>query len=229
MLQLPVMRFPEGNLPEGYDVNAQLLQHLTTRQLAWSHGGMSGTQAGDWPLGIDLGAPDRLHRELRAAGFCAIEVDTAGVPLDTPAVGAVTRSLGEPVARTTDGRLVAWSLEGVPMGGESDAARLLEPVLVGLSSGAIDLDDGDVHQDSGPRAGLTTSNLSEREVTPVTVTVDVTSLGAPSREVVIRDGDTVLARSTITSGRAHADDVRCHRSPGLPAVVRHCLWRPRSR
>ena len=44
----------------------------------WSHGGMSGTQAGDWPLGIDLEDPAALTRGLRAAGFCAIEVDTAG-------------------------------------------------------------------------------------------------------------------------------------------------------
>ena len=32
VLQLPVMQFPEGAIPPGYDANAQLLQHLTTRQ-----------------------------------------------------------------------------------------------------------------------------------------------------------------------------------------------------
>ena len=112
VLQLPVMRFPEGYLPEGYDANAQLVQHLTDPRLAWSHGGMSGTQAGDWSVGIDLADPSTLVAELRAAGFCAVEVDTAGVDPTEPAVVGLTSALGAPVARTPDGRLVAWALPG---------------------------------------------------------------------------------------------------------------------
>ncbi len=200
VLQLPVMRFPEGTLPPGYDSNAQLLQHLTTRRLAWSHGGMSGTRAGDWAQGIDLDDPARLLRELRATGFCAVEVDTAGVALETPAVAALTDPLGEPVARTADGRLVAWSLLATPSGIPADAARLLAPVLVGMSSGRVVVDGDEVHQDSGPASALTTANLSRRDAVPVRVSVDVTSLGAPTREVVVRDGDRVLARATVGEG-----------------------------
>ena len=197
VLQLPVMRFPEGTLPRGYDSNAQLLPHLTTRRLAWSHGGMSGTQAGDWLQGIDLAEPDRLQRELRAAGFCAVEVDTAGVALDTPAVVALTGRLGEPVATTSDGRLVAWSLAGTPAGTPADAARLLEPVVVGMSSGPVMVDGAEVYQDSGPTSAFTTSNLSTTDAVAIRISADVTSLGSPSREVVVRDGNRVLARARV--------------------------------
>jgi hypothetical protein len=200
VLQLPVMRFPEGTLPAGYDSNAQLLQHLTTRRLAWSHGGMSGTRAGDWSQGIDLGDPGRLRRELRAAGFCAVEVDTAGVSLKTPALTALTATLGEPVARSADGRLVAWSLLTTPAGTPADAARLLSPVLVGMTSGPVVVDGAEVHQDSGPATAFTAANLSISDAVLVRVSADVTSLGAPTREVVVRDGDRVLAHATVGEG-----------------------------
>lgn len=214
VLQLPVMRFPEGHLPEGYDANAQLLQHLTTRALAWSHGGMSGTQAGDWPVGLELDDPQRLVRGLRAAGFCAIEVDTAGVAADAPEVAALTSPLGPPVATSADGRLVAWSLQSAPAGAADDAERLLRPVLVGLAAGAADVDGQDVVQDSGPRAGLTTSNLTGADVGPISVAVDVTSLGGVDRELVVRDGRTELARTTITPDAATRLTLQLTAPPG---------------
>jgi hypothetical protein len=199
VLQLPVMRFPEGRVPQGYEINQQLLQHLTTTALAWSHGGMSGTAAGDWPLGMDLSQPDRLHRELRAAGFCALEVDTRAVPLDNPTVLSLTRPLGAPVAQTPDGRLVAWSLDAAPGGDAVDRDRLLEPVLVGLTSGWT-IGDSSGAQDTGPRTYLFTSNLSETTVPGVAISVDVASLGAAERELVVRDGTTELGRWTIREG-----------------------------
>ena len=206
VLQLPVMRFPEGYLPQGYDINSQLLQHLTDRRLAWSHGGMSGTQAGDWPLGIDLDDPAALAGGLRAAGFCAVEVDTAGVDPSSLAVRSLTAPLGTPVARSDDGRLVAWSLSAVPAGTAQDEQRLLEPTLVGLAAGAITIDEEGsrptVVQESGPHAGLVTSNLASDTTRPFTVSVDVTALGAPEREVIVRDGTREVARTTITPDRA---------------------------
>ena len=202
VLQLPVTRFPEGYLPEGYGANAQLLQHLTEERLAWSHGGMSGTRAGDWPLGLELSDPDRLVSGLRASGFCAVEVDTAGVALSEPAVTALTSKLGDAVARTPDGRLVAWAL---PTTGADDAAqreRLLGPVLVGLTAGSISIEGEDVRQEGQRQVGLTTSNLSERTVEGIEVTMDLTAIGKTEREVVVRDGHRELARKTVVSGRS---------------------------
>ncbi|KGN40870.1 hypothetical protein N801_10815 [Knoellia aerolata DSM 18566] len=202
VLQLPVMRFPEGYLPEGYDANAQLLQHLTNRQLAWSHGGMSGTRAGDWLMGIELSNPSTLISGLRANGFCAVELDTAAVDSTLPDLTALTKLLGEPVARTSDGRLVAWSLPVAEGGTSSDRERLLSPVLVGLAAGGLRIDDQDVRQESGPWAGVTTSNLSGKDVAGIEVTVDVTALGADEREVVVQAGDTELGRVTAVRDRA---------------------------
>ncbi|GGB84897.1 hypothetical protein N798_12360 [Knoellia flava TL1] len=201
VLQLPVMRFPEGYLPQGYEANAQLVQHLTDRRLAWSHGGMSGTRAGDWTVGIELSDPSALVAGLRAAGFCAVEVDGAGVDPGSPAVTALTSRLGAPVARTPDGRLQAWVLPDDARGTAADRERLLSPVVVGLVAGAITVDDRDVSQESGPRAGITTSNLSGETVRGVTVTMNVTALGAAARDVVVRRGDEVLARVTAVADR----------------------------
>ena len=114
----------------------------------------------------------------------------------------MTSTLGAPVARTPDGRLVAWALpeQGAATGG--DRERLLSPVLVGLAAGAITVDDQDVVQESGPRAGITTSNLSGETVDGIEVTVDVTALGADQRDVVVRDGAREVARVTAVADRA---------------------------
>lgn len=201
VLQLPVMRFPEGYLPEGYDANSQLWQHLTSSRLAWSHGGMSGTRAGDWLLALELSDPVALVSDLRAAGFCAVEVDTAGVDPTAPAVTALTSRLGAPVSQTPDGRLRAWLL---PEGGAEPAGsreRLLGPVLVGLAAGAITVDEDDVVQESAAWAGFTTSNLSSATVEDIEVTVDVVSVGLDEREVVVEDGARELARVTVRRDR----------------------------
>lgn len=198
VLQLPVLSFPEGNVPLGYEARSQIVQQLGTEDLAWSHGGMRGTQAGDWPFGLDLSDPQRLIGELRAAGFCAIEVDTEGVSESAPAVTALTEPLGDAVARTSDGRLVAWSLLLQDSGDEAARQRLLEPVLVSLNAGAIVVEDGSVSQDSGPRAAVTTSNLGATEVGPITVSMDVTAIGSAAREVtVIADGETVAMATAV--------------------------------
>ena len=201
VLQLPVMRFPEGYLPEGYDANSQLLQHLTEERLAWSHGGMSGTRAGDWPLALELSDPESLVSDLGAAGFCAVEVDTAGVDPTAPTVTALTSLLNDPVAHTPDGRLVAWALPDTATATKGDAERMLSPVLVGLAAGAITIDEDNVMQESGSRAGITTSNLSDAEVEGIEVTIDVTALGADERDVIIKDGPREVARVTALADR----------------------------
>ncbi len=126
-------------------------------------------------------------------------MDTRAVPLDNPTVTAITRPLGDPVASTPDGRLVAWSLESAPAGGGADRERLLEPVLVGVSS-AWTIGADTASQDSGPRTSLFTSNLSDSAVSEVAISVDVESLGAPEREMVVRDGTRTLGRWTVREG-----------------------------
>lgn len=198
VLQLPVMSFPEGYVPQGYDANSQLVQHLTTSELRWSHGGMRGTQAGDWAFGIDLADPSRLLTELRTAGFCAIEVDTAGIPETTPALVELTEPLGDAVSRTPDGRLVAWSLSPETDGDGADRQRLLEPVLIGLNAGPITTDGDSVHQDAGTRAALVTSNLGTTDEGQIRVSMDVTAIGAARREVsVVADGETVARVAAV--------------------------------
>jgi hypothetical protein len=214
VLQLPVMSFPEGYVPLGYDANSQLVQHLTSSALKWSHGGMRGTQAGDWALGIDLADPERLTRELRAAGFCAVELDTRGVPSTLEGIDTLTSTLGDPVARSGDGRLVAWSLDGAAQGGAADRTRLLEPVLVGLAAGPITVDEDGVSQETGSRAGLVTSNLGSSDVGPIDVSVDVTAIGAGSRDLTVTADGEVIGRVTAVQDVPTRLDLRVNAPVG---------------
>ena len=59
-----------------------------------------------------------------------------------------------------------------------------------------------VAQESGPLAGITTSNLSTEAVDGIQVTMDVTALGADERDVVVRDGGREVARMTAVADRA---------------------------
>jgi hypothetical protein len=129
-------------------------------------------------------------------------------------IATLTSTLGDPVARSGDGRLVAWSLDGAAQGGAADRTRLLEPVLVGLAAGPITVDEDSVSQEAGARAGLITSNLGPRDVGPIDVSVDVTALGAGPREVIVTADGEVIGRVTAVQDVATRLNVRVNAPVG---------------
>lgn len=111
VFQAPVMPFPE-NAPIGdmkdYD---QLRSYVVSTGLRWSYGAMRGTAAADWQLALpSLGETTALTGDLAAAGFCALEVDRAGLADPASTVSALQAQLGAPLSTSSDGRLVAFDL-----------------------------------------------------------------------------------------------------------------------
>jgi hypothetical protein len=55
-------------------------------------------------------------------------------------------------------------------------------------------------QEAGSRAGLVTSNLGSTDVGPIDVSVDVTAIGAESRDVTLTADGEVIGRVTAVEG-----------------------------
>jgi hypothetical protein len=182
VFQLPVVKFPESAGTErmnGYD---QLIPYLASSGLSWSSGVMRGTAEADWQLAADLDDLDGWSRDLAAAGFCAVEVNTNGFDSTSDPRGRLQAVLGAPIAQTADGVSVAYRLPRP----QSADRTVLEPVVVSLEGHEIRLVDGVPHQWVGPRTTLRAVNLSERDAELI-VTLKIQVLGNAQREVVLRD------------------------------------------
>ncbi len=201
VFQLPVVPFPESagvGQMNGYD---QLLPYLASKDLRFSSGAMRGTARADWQLGVDLEDPSALARELAAAGFCAVEVDSQGFTQDTDPRPRLEAALGAPVARSGDGVFTAYRLP--QSGGDSRLrTRLLEPVIVALYAYEVrSRDDGSgVAQWIGPDVGLQVANLGSDTV-PVSIHMDVEPAGDEKRELVVSDrSGRALVRAELDGG-----------------------------
>jgi hypothetical protein len=111
VFQLPFVPFPEQAPTLGMTDYDHLRPYVVSSGLRWSYGAMRGTAAADWQAHLPpLGADNALVDDLASAGFCAVEVDTAGLPQPAVAVETLTTALGVPIATTADGRLVTFDL-----------------------------------------------------------------------------------------------------------------------
>jgi hypothetical protein len=111
VFQYPVLPFPEEPpiaKMESYD---QLRSYIVSTSLRWSYAAMKGTNVADWQRSLPpAGGDGLLADDLASAGFCALELDTAGLTQPAVTLETLTSQLGEPLARTSDSRLVAFDL-----------------------------------------------------------------------------------------------------------------------
>ena len=201
VFQVPVAAYPESGPYLGMDDYDQLRPYLADSDLRFSAGAMRGTAASTWMRAVDVTDLPVLGDQLRAAGFCAIEVDTHGFTAKDDPSDELRDAFGEPVARTPDEEFVAYRLPESATGGDSTSGlrdRILDPVLVTLEAYEVEEVGDALGQRVGPVAGLSVANLgaAEREVT---VTLEVTGLGDLPREVRIEDGDELVARATVSA------------------------------
>ena len=127
VFQAPVMPFPENAPIVGMKDYDQLRSYVESTHLRWSYGAMRGTSAGDWQLQLPaLQDTQRLTSDLASAGFCALEVDRAGLTEPSQVMSALTGVLGAPLSTSSDGRLAAFDLR--PLSASLTASAGAEPV-----------------------------------------------------------------------------------------------------
>lgn len=187
VFQLPVTPYPEEPGFGGMGDYDHLLPGIDAPStLTWSFGAIRGTSSSDWQLALPVDRIPDLVPDLRAAGFCAVEVDRSGYEGSTDPTDGLRSILGPPVAQTD--RLVAFDLSKGQAGGVARGRDdVLRPVIAGLGAPRVQRDaQGRPFQLLGPSAVLTVSNLGDTAV-PVTLTFGVRTLdGAP--DVLVATG-----------------------------------------
>ncbi|WP_299442800.1 hypothetical protein [uncultured Phycicoccus sp.] len=203
VFQVPVVAYPESGPYLGMDDYDQLRPYLADSDLRFSAGAMRGTAASTWMRAVDVTDLAALGEQLRAAGFCALEVDTQGFTPEQDPSDRLRSAFGEPVASTVDEEFVAYRLpEGdVSDGRSGDPRGLLEPVLVTVAAYEVEKVGGVPGQKVGPVAGLSIANLTA-ETHEVTLTLEVTGLGAARRTVRVEDGGELLATAAVSADAA---------------------------
>jgi hypothetical protein len=227
VFQLPVVPFPEsagrGEMT-GYD---HLLPYLASDDLKFSAGAMRGTASADWQLGIDLADPRGLASQLSAAGFCAVEVNSDGFTPGTDPTSALAAALGDPIATTEDGVLVAFALPR-SVDDESLRTRLLEPVTVALDAYPVPADSSgdDIAQWMRTNTFLRTVNLTNDPV-PVTVALDVAAAGPRERTLTVLDEqDSEVFRTTVMPDRKAPVRLEFVSTPGVSRLRIHLSGDP---
>ena len=200
VFQLPVAPYPEepgfGEMGD-YDHVLPGLDAPST--LTWSYGAIRGTSSSDWQLALPVDRMAELVPDLRAAGFCAVEVDHQGYVGATDPSAELGSLLGAPLARSD--RLVAFDLSTY----QPDATPrirddVLRPVVAGLDSARLQRDDrGRPFQLLGPTATLTVSNLGDTAV-PVTLTFSVRTMSGADDVLIARGLPGGPVRSPIGGG-----------------------------
>ncbi len=220
VFQVPVVAYPESGQFVGMDDYDQIEPYLPRSSLKFSSGAMRGTAASTWQRSVDVTDLPALGEQLRAAGFCAIEVDTRGFTARAGPVRWAARGLRRPGGPHVRRRVRRLPAARPPTA--ADAARLsdrlLEPVLVTLEAYGDETVDGVVGQRVGPYAGLSIANLGERP-REVTVSLAVRGQGPDPREVVVRDGDEVLARATVDDAALRELSFTTRARQGLTALT----------
>lgn len=201
VFQTPVVAYPESGPHLGLEDYDQLKPYLADSSLRFSAGAMRGTAASTWQRAVDTTDLRALGQSLRAAGFCAVEVATAGFAADDDPTPRLTQAFGPPVARSADGQFVAYRLPDLEAGADVATLRrdLLEPVLVGVDGlGAADPGEG-AGRPVARFSSLSVANLGAED-RAVVVDLSVRGRGPTAREVVVRAGDRVLARADVPAG-----------------------------
>lgn len=187
VFQLPVTPYPEEpGFGEMGDYDHLLPGVDAPRTLTWSYGAIRGTATSDWQLALPVDRTQELVADLRAAGFCAVEVDHRGYVGATDPTDELRSLLGAPLAQTD--RLVAFDLSA-PASGASSPGRddVLRPVVAGLGPARVQRDaQGRPYQLLGPTATLTVSNMGGTAV-PLTLTFAVRTVSGAA-DVLVASG-----------------------------------------
>ena len=120
ILQLPYMAYPEHGVERGINDYDHFWTSITNPGKQWSYGSVKFTDASTWAAQLPQVPTDEQVALLRAAGFCAIHLDTRGYISEVlaPVTDDLTARFGAPVATGFDG---AWQLYDITATTPADA------------------------------------------------------------------------------------------------------------
>ncbi|SDI94098.1 hypothetical protein SAMN05444157_0905 [Frankineae bacterium MT45] len=111
VLEMPLVPYPEAGPINHMDDYTHMWPYIFSTSLRFSYGGLKDTAEGDWYQSLSPNLATQV-KQARAAGFCAVHVDQAAYTTRT--VQTTYRSLlGAPVARSSTGRWMMFSLANV--------------------------------------------------------------------------------------------------------------------
>lgn len=204
VLTLPAYLYPEGIPGDGTNTYDPLLPYLYARHPRWSYGGVRGSQGGDWQYAAMSRDVPTAVQQAKAAGFCAVQVDTKAFDdTDNPAT-TLTQLLGQPVASSDSGRWVTFSLAAADAGTWT-RGYALEPatVLFGFGFGPATERGGHTAATTYTGAGTLVVVNPRPEPVDGTLEVAVTAAQCPTGTVV-----TVSTASDATSAAAPGETVQ---------------------
>jgi hypothetical protein len=194
VFQLPIVSFPEEPPPGAMgDYDHFLPSQAAPVGLSWSYGAVRGTARSDWQLALPLGDQQRLLRDIAAAGFCAVEIDSDGYAGSVDPSATTQSLLGAPVARTSKAHLAAYALgplqaELTRTLGEAQVEQrrdaVLHPVVATVDGSLVDVTGSTPGQWTGPQTVVSVSNLGRTSV-PVTLTMDIAGNGDLARTLTL--------------------------------------------
>lgn len=214
VLTVPAYLYPEGIPGDGTRTYDPLLPYLFADHPRWSYGGVRGSQAGDWQYRSVARDVPTMVAQAKAAGFCAVQVDTRAFDPTTSPIDDLTRLLGPAVAASSSGRWVTFSLDRADPGPWTRDS-VLDPATVAFGFGfaPTDVTAGSVSAELlGTDGTLVVVNPSDAAVAG-TLTADVTI--APGDAGGLCPADAVVALSTAND----AVEVRSGESGSIAVSV----------
>ena len=215
--QLPYVTFPETNFASLKSIDLVRL-YLHSTDLRWSAGYMRGREPG-WQA-VQAGPLPELLVLLRTLGFSGLTVDRLGyvdpeTGVDTsPALLAeLGAALGEPTARSDDGRLTFFRLPTAEPPGSPAARDALDPVRMRWASGfdLMAMRNGQVVHQARAVASIELRN-ARPEARPVVAAFELQPLADRPLQVELHWPDGVI--ETIALG---AEPIAHRRRFSLPA------------
>jgi hypothetical protein len=180
---------------------------------------MRGTASSDWQFTLPVGDPERLLRDVAAAGFCAVSVDHRGYVRATDPSATAQRLTGAPLATAERAHLTAFDLRPLRAGADpSKRDRVLHPVLACMTGTIVDVDGPLPFQYTGPTATIVVANMGAAPV-EVELSLVVTGVGDLPRDVVLSTPGAPDVRGIVSATRQETLSVRLRATPGTTVVT----------
>ena len=111
ILQLPVMKYPEGGTVGGVNDYDHFWLFLTNPNRKYSYGVVKGTQQASWEDRIETKSVAKIAAQAAAVGYCAVVVDFRAYKSTIDTGNAWIKAAGKPIAISKNTRLAAFKID----------------------------------------------------------------------------------------------------------------------